>query len=185
MQRGSGRWRVFPLGALLAAALAVSQAFPGAAAACSISGAEVFKPTLTRFNPHPGPGQKDRSKGDYWEKVPAPVVEVIGVKRGTKAPGASCDDAGILSLAFSLPTSSTYKIDQFAVYFRVLQGRLPDEIFPDIPLVGRVQGGRMEMLLAWLDGHPSRQIPLDLKVEVFLVTNGLNIGPSTIFEVKG
>lgn len=172
-------------GGLMAGALALSLGLTGSAEACSIAGAELFKPTLDRFASHPGPGQKDRSKGDYWEKVPAPVVEVTGVKRGTKSAGSSCDDAGILTLTLSLPESSTYKMEQFAVFFRVLQGRLPDEIFPDLPLIGSVRGGQMELVLAWLDGHPSRQFPLDLKVEAFLVTDGLNIGPSTIFEVKG
>ena len=64
-----------------------------------------------------------------------------------------------------------------------LEGLLPDAIFPDIPLVGEYTDGKMTLLLAWLDGHPSRQMPLDLKVEAFLVTNSLNIGESTIFNI--
>ena len=63
-------------------------------------------------------------------------------------------------------------------------GKLPDQIFPDIPLVGMVEDGKMSMLLAWLDGHPKYQFPLDIEVEAFFVTNGLNVGPSTTFKIQ-
>ena len=153
--------------------------------ACSFGGSEVFKPTLERWNQHPGPKQKDRNfEGDYWEKVPVPIVSVTNVTRGSTSPGSSCSDAGVINLEISLPASSTYKIDEFALFFRVVSGKLPDEIFPDIPLVGPIKEGKMTLLLAWLDGHPKYQFPLDLEVEAFFVTNGLNIGPSTIFKIE-
>lgn len=145
-----------------------------------------FDPNMPALDFHPGPAQKDpKAEGDYWEKVPAPVVQVVQVTRGTVAPGNSCDDAGTVTLAVSLPPSSSYSIKDFAIYFRVLEGRLPDEIFPDVPLVGPIEGHQMTIFLAWLDGHPSRQIPLDLKIEAFFLAGGLHIGKSTIFEVKG
>ena len=153
------------------------------ALACSFGGTDLFKPTLKRWDQHPGPAQKGE-KGDYWEQVPAPVVKVSGVTRGSSAPGSSCSDAGTLSLELSLPKESTYSIEEFGFYFRVKSGTLPDGIFPDVPMVGVIENGKSNILFAWLDGHPSRQIALDLEIDVFLVTNGLNVGPSSVFTVK-
>lgn len=155
------------------------------AVACSIGGADLFTPTLERWDQHPGPKQEDsKSEGDYWEKVPAPIVSVAKITRGSASPGSSCSDAGVISLEISLPESSTYTIDEFALYFRVVSGKLPDEIFPDVPLVGPIKDDKMTLLLAWLDGDPKYQFPLDLEIEAFLVTNSLNIGPSTRFKVQ-
>ncbi|MCW8880511.1 MAG: hypothetical protein OQK04_04410 [Kangiellaceae bacterium] len=150
--------------------------------ACSFGGSDLFKPSLERWEEHPGPAQKGKD-GDYWEKVPAPVVNVSSIKRGSAKPGSSCDDAGIILLEISLPKESTYSIEEFAIYFRVKEGQLPDAIFPDVPLTGEYKDGKMTLLLAWLDGHPSSQIALDLKVEAFFVTNSLNIGESTVFNI--
>ena len=153
--------------------------------ACSFGGSDVFMPSLERWEQHPGPKQKDRNaEGDYWEKVPTPIIKVTNITRGSKSPGSSCSDAGVINLEISLPASSTYKINEFALFFRVVSGKLPDEIFPDIPLVGSIKEGKMTLLLAWLDGHPKYQFPLDLEIEAFFVTNGLNIGPSTIFKIE-
>ena len=151
--------------------------------ACSFGGSDLFKPTLKRWEQHPGPAQSG-GKGDYWEQVPAPIVKVAAITRGSTAPGSSCSDAGTISIEISLPKESTYSIDEFAFYFRVKSGKLPDEIFPDVPMVGTIENNKSNILFAWLDGHPSRQIELDLVVEVFLVTNGLNVGPSTVFTIK-
>ena len=150
--------------------------------ACSFGGSDLFKPTLERWDEHPGPAQRGE-EGDYWEPVPAPVIKVVRVTRGSTAPGSSCSDAGTLSLEISLPEQSTYSIEEFGFFFRVKSGKLPDAIFPDVPMLGLIEGDKSNILFAWLDGHPSHQIELDLEVEVFLVTNGLNIGPSTIFTV--
>jgi hypothetical protein len=170
------------------ALLILSVAFAGianSAFACSFGGSEVFRPSLSEWEQHEGPAQKtEGAEGDYWERVPQPVVKVTEIARGSAAPGSDCSDAGTISLEISLPASSTYSIADFAFYFRVQSGQLPDAIFPDVPLVGTVEGGKARLLLAWLDGHPSTQIPLDLKVELFLVTNDLSIGPSTFFEVQ-
>ena len=153
--------------------------------ACSFAGTSFFQPTMEYWSQHPGPKQKDpNAAGDYWEKVPSPVITVTNITRGSAAPGSSCDDAGLINLEVALPESSTYSIDEFGVYFRVVSGKLPDEIFPDIPLVGQVKDGKMSMLLVWLDGHPRSQFPLDIEVEAFFVTNGLNIGPSTTFKIQ-
>ncbi|HRX99478.1 MAG: hypothetical protein R3F12_07900 [Lysobacteraceae bacterium] len=165
---------------LVAVSLASTSAF-----ACSLAGAELFVPTLKSWERHPGPKQSDETaEGDYWERIPVPVVRVIKVSRGSAKPGASCDDAGTIDLEISLPASSTYSVSEFAVYFRVVSGKLPDAIFPDVPLVGEVKDGRMRIFLAWLDGHPKQQIPLDLHVEAFMVANDLSIGMSTEFNVK-
>ncbi len=152
---------------------------------CSFGGTWVFEPTLERWEQQPGPKYYDeKAEGDYWERVPTPNVQITKIVRGSASPGASCDDAGVLYLEVSLPESASYPVDQFGVYFRVVSGKLPDAIFPDVPVAGDVEDGKMTLVLPWLDGHPRQQIPLDLKVEVFLVTNSLNIGPSSTFLVK-
>lgn len=166
---------VFGIGSLLATT---------GAYACSFAGG-VFRPTLEDWEQHEGPKQSDpKADGDYWEGVPAPVVEVVRVGRGSMAAGADCGDAGTIELRLSLPASSTYDIGEFGIYFRVVSGELPDEIFPHIPLTGMVSGKATDVLLAWLDGAPSGQIPLDLEVDVFLVANDLSIGPPTRISVK-
>lgn len=120
----------------------------------------------------------------YWERIPSPVVKVVSLSRATTADGISCSDAGSLQLSVSLPASSTYKINDFGVYFRVISGKLSDEVFPNIPLVGAVRGNEMTITLHWLDGAPSQQAPLDMSVEVFLISNSMNIGTSSTFVVK-
>ena len=153
--------------------------------ACSLSGSKLFRPTLERWDQHPGPAQEDpESKGDFWEKVPAPAVRVVGITRGRSDDGSSCEDAGTVSFEISLPEESTYTIDEFAFYFRVSGRQEPDEIFPSVPVLGVVEGRAARVSFAWLDGHPARQSPLDMTVEVFLVTNDLTIGPSTVFRVR-
>lgn len=153
--------------------------------ACSFITAQEFKPSLMTWTQQPGPKQANpNAKGPYWWPVPTPVVHVLKVTRGSVAPGATCGDAGTIDLSVSLPKGAKYSISEFGVYFRVLSGKLPDEIFPSIPLTGPIKNGKMEIFFAWLDGAPRQQIPLNLRVEAFLVTNDLSIGKSTIFSVR-
>lgn len=153
--------------------------------ACSLAGAIPFKPSLERWDQHPGPKQFDPdAKGSYWEGVPMPVVQVRQVWRGTSDDGSSCEDAGSIELEITLPEHSTYSIEEFAFYFRVKEGQNPYGIFPSVPLTGLVEGERARLWLHWLDGHPDRQVPLDLEVELFLVAKDLSIGPSAVFRVK-
>ena len=153
------------------------------AEACSFRSGGLFAPTLERWEQHPGPAQKG-GEGDYWEPVPTPIVEVISVERGKEPAGSSCDDAGVIVLGVTLPDTSSYDIGEFGFYVRHLKGDMPDAIFPSVPLAGMREGDRVEMLFAWLDGAPTQQISLDLEVEVFLVTNGLDIGKSTIVKIQ-
>ncbi|MAD15470.1 MAG: hypothetical protein CL579_05230 [Alteromonadaceae bacterium] len=154
--------------------------------ACSFGGgAELFVPTLERWEEHAGPAQSDpNSDGEYWESVPSPVVKVINVTRGSASAGHSCADAGTITLEVTLPKESTYSIEEFGVYFRVLSGKEPDLIFPDIPLTGQVKNGKATFFFAWLDGHPSQQFPINLEVDAFFVTNSLNVGKSKSFNVS-
>ncbi len=170
---------------LFAILLGSSLLISSEALACSIAGASVFRPSLERWDRHPGPAQKDpSSKGDYWEKVPRPVIRIARITRGLSDDGSSCADAGTITLEISLPASSTYSIDEFAFYFRELSGRDLAAIFPSVPLLGSVEGDKARVTLAWLDGHPTRQSDIDLEVEVFLVTNDLTIGPSAVVNIK-
>ena len=154
--------------------------------ACSFGGgAERFTPTLEQWEEHAGPAQSDpNSDGEYWESVPKPIVKVLKVTRGTTSAGHSCDDAGTITLELTLPKESTYSIEEFGVYFRVLSGKEPDLIFPDIPLTGQIKDDKVIFFFAWLDGHPSKQFPLNLEVDALFVTNSLNIGKSTSFNVS-
>lgn len=74
-------------------------------------------------------------------------------------------------------------LDEVGFYFRVLRGKQPDRIFPATPITGKIARQRMQFFFVWLDGHPARQVPLDLEVEVFAVNKGLEIGPSRRFRI--
>jgi hypothetical protein len=153
--------------------------------ACSVSGWRSFIPTQIEWQQHPGPAQSDpSSSGEYWESVPTPQVKVIKIVRATAARGSSCDDAGVIELEITLPTSSTYKIDEFGLYFKLIKGETPDLIFPDIPVKGRILSERKAVLLfPWLDTPPSHQKKLDITVEVFFISKGLNIGQSVSVNI--
>ncbi len=153
--------------------------------ACSFDSADIFEPTLKRWEQHPGPAQKDpKSFGEYWESVPAPIVTVTRLIRASYKSGSSCNDAGLIELEVELPVTSTYEISEFGIYFRVLSGKLPDIIFPDLPVKGQVKGSKMVLLFPWLDMVPSKQYPLDLIVDATLMSNGLNIGQSATFKIR-
>jgi hypothetical protein len=159
-------------------------AFGSAAQACSFGGAGLFEIAPESWELHPGPAQKGLV-GDYWEKVPTPTIRGLKVTRGTESAGSSCADAGTIAFTVSLPRGSSYSIEDFGVYFRVKRGTLPDEIFPDLPMTGETNNKRMySFILAWLDGHPSGQSPIDVDVEIFFVSKGLHIGPSTVIRIQ-
>lgn len=144
--------------------------------ACSFGpGYERFKPAVATF--------QARMDGHRVALLPAPSVSAIQVRRGTAAPGSSCDDAGSLTLDVNWPRSSIYKLSEIGFYFRVVGGKEPDQIFPLEPISGTIVGQRAQFFFAWLDGHPSAQIPLNLAVEVFAVNKGLQIGASRRFRI--
>lgn len=155
------------------------------AAACSLATSGVFEPTLEDWERHPGPKQTDsKSSGEYWESAPAPIVQIKRLTRGTTNDGSSCGDAGLVVLEIALPKESTYSLSEFGIYFRVKSGKQYDQIFPNVPINILVHEGKGIVSLAWLDGHPKHQSPLDLEVEAFLISNDLNIGPSTFFKLS-
>ena len=169
---------------LMAVAICCAPALTDTATACDFGGNGWFEPTLKRWDQHPGPAQtKPGSDGDYWERIPKPVVQIMEITRGKVAPGVTCDDAGTVRLEISLSGESTYSIGEFGIYFRILSGEKPYWIFPDTPLTGIAEGDKKRFLFPWLDGHPSTHRPIDMEVEVFFVTNGLNIGPVTKVRV--
>jgi hypothetical protein len=142
--------------------------------ACELmTGLDIYRPTMAPADPE-----------NFLATVPKPRVEIVKITRGTAAPGRTCNDAGIIELAVSPGTPSTYSVDQLGVYVRVIEGTQPDQIFYNAPMIGPVADGKMKFIFGWLDGHPSRQKPLHLKVEAFFVSNWLVIGPSTTFEVR-
>lgn len=120
---------------------------------------------------------------DRLALLPAPRVRIVRLTRGTSAGDGMCGDAGQLTLELDWPTSSVYKLVEVGFYFRVLSGQQPDRIFPRIPVTGTVTGQRARFFFVWPDGHPSVQRPLDLKVEVFAVNKGLELGASRSFHI--
>ncbi len=159
--------------------------FAQQAHACSPVSSALFKPTLERWEQKPGPKHQDsEASGDYWEKVPAAIVKVVEVQRGTRSTGYSCDDVGRIVLEVALPANSSYNIREFGFYTRVTGGADPEEIFPALPVSGFFEEGKTRLIFSWFDGAPKDQKPLDMIVELILVTNDLSIGPSTSFEVS-
>ena len=106
------------------------------------------------------------------------------VRRGTGDLGYLCSDVGMIALEVSLPENSSYEIENFGIYTRVIGGVDPGEIFPAIPLVGFVENGKTQLYFHWLDAAPAHLTPLDMNVELFLVTDGLDIGPSTFIQIN-
>jgi hypothetical protein len=91
--------------------------------ACSFVGYILFKPTLDRWEQHPGPAQSDpNSNGEYWEPVPLPTISSIEINRADYEGNNSCKDAGTLSLTVSLLGVSTYDLDEFGIYLQVVDG---------------------------------------------------------------
>ena len=173
--RGKGEMKsaLIRLGAipLVMAALTLARAY-----AASFHGAESFKPTGTRLERHL---LKD---GTTPEPIPKPMVKVLSLTRGVAQPGMALDDAGMLSVSVSLPVSSAYDIRQFGVYFRVVGGDDNYGILPDVPVVGQIREGIAYLTFAWLD-PPSMRHRIRLRVESFFVANGLELGPSSFFEI--
>ena len=174
---------------------AIMSLYVGNVFACSFMVSKGFQPTLKNWERHPGPAQQGGS-GDYWEKIPKPVIEVKEITRGYAKQEQSCDgdiceitydscnDAGTLSMEASLPKSSTYQVKEFGVYLRIKSGEQPDEIFPESPVYSRIENGKMALFFAWLDQPKSQQKPLNLTVEAFFVANDLSIGPSMTFKIE-
>lgn len=158
---------------------------PLSTTACSFGGiADAFKPTLKKWQKHPGPAYHDEeSNGNYWEPIPKPVIKILSIDRGTAAPGASCDDAGTITLEVSLPNTSTYSISEFGIYFKTAPDKY-NPAFPSYPLTSDIKDGKINIFLVWLDGAPSQQEPIDLQVEAFFVSNDLSIGESTTFTIR-
>lgn len=158
---------------LLLTALLLSPLF---AEACSFApGYEQFKPSIATFTP--------KLDGNYDALLPPPAVSRIQVTRGKASPGSSCADAGTLTLDLTWPKTSVYRLGEVGFYFRVLNGKEPDRIFPLQPVSGKIVGQRAQFFFVWLDGHPSDQSPLSLDVEVFAVNKGLEIGASRRFRI--
>jgi hypothetical protein len=158
------------------------------AQACSYFGSYVFQPTLERWEQHPGPKQLDENaSGDYWEAVPLPVVSQMAINRASYNGKTSCGDTGDLTILVKLPSSSTYNLDEFGVYIQVIDGEMPDQIFPNIPIIDttpETDEGFYSFTFGWLDHHPSEQAPLNLTIEVRFLTNDLRLGAATTIKIK-
>ena len=157
--------------------------FTSTSQACVVLNAPPFQPTLEKWERH-GILVQLRKDGNAWEEIPAPVVRVGVIKRGKKEHITTCDPWGTIAVAVSLPEEATYHISEFGVYFRGIDDDRAKQIFPTAPVTGTLVGKQMTIPLVFYDGGAVSQVPLDLRVEVFLVTNGLDIGKSTIVKIK-
>ncbi|GAA6166167.1 hypothetical protein NBRC116590_38710 [Pelagimonas sp. KU-00592-HH] len=147
------------------------------ALSCTFDGSFRFEPDLQNWRPFD-------EAGEYLGSLPAPSVRVLEVKRGKEPAGMTCDDAGTISVSVSLPEGTRYSLKDLGVYFRTIGGTAPDIIFPSSPVVGEINGSEYRFLFAWLDGHPSQQIPIDLEVEIFFVAKDLALGASVLQRIR-
>lgn len=147
------------------------------AQACSFArGYEHFTPSVATF--------EAKTDGDRYASLPAPQVKVVRIIRGTTGPSGMCGDVGQLTLELYWPKSSVYRLSDVGFYFRVVEGEQASEIFPVVPITGKIEGRRAIFFFVWLDGHPATQIPLKLDAEVFAVNKGLEIGPTRRFRIS-
>ena len=149
--------------------------------ACSIAGWRMFTPIPDSWN---AVTLEQPENGYFWELVPEPVVELGSLSRGSGKRSSACSDFGIIELSVSLPESSSYKISDFGVYVRLTEGKQPDLIFPDTPMTGRIDNGVMKLVFPWLEPQKSKIEPLNLTLDIFLVSHRLNVGKSVKLVVK-
>ncbi|MEI8669935.1 hypothetical protein P4S65_17975 [Pseudoalteromonas sp. B131b] len=149
--------------------------------ACSMAGWGVFKPTSENWK---AVTLEEPENGFFWELVPEPVVELNSLSRGSGKRSSLCTDFGVIELNVSLPEASSYKISDFGVYIRLIEGEQPDLIFPDLPMIGRIEGGVMKLVFPWLEPQNIKLTPLNLTLDIFLVSHRLNVGKSVTFVVK-
>ncbi|MEL1264608.1 hypothetical protein [Pseudoxanthomonas putridarboris] len=133
---------------------------------------------VTPFQPAVGVAQP----GEAGDLRP-PEVEVVNVTRGVGTRHASCDDTGLLTVRVEWPRGTDYKVRDLGFEFRVVGDGAGLSIFPEGPVVGRVDGRRSEFLFMWRDGPPWEQKPLDLQVEVRAVTPDNRRGPPALLRV--
>ena len=144
-----------------------------------------FAATTKAFTPSPATFQSKLNTRDRFALLPPPRVELLSIKRGTAAPGSSCDDAGVITIKVSWPTTSIYPLKNIGFYFRVASGQAPDYVFPLTPVTGtRIKNGATEVSFIWLDGSPEQHKMINFVLEVFAVNRGLEIGPSATIEIK-
>lgn len=149
--------------------------------ACSMAGWGVFKPAPENWK---AITLEEPINGYFWELVPEPVVKLNHLSRGSGKRSSSCSDFGVIELSVSLPETSSYEISDFGVYIRLIEGKQPDLIFPDLPMTGRIEGDEMKLVFLWLEPQNINLEPLNLTLDIFLVSHRLNVGKSVKFVVK-
>ncbi len=154
------------------------------AEACTLITSGLYRADAEAQGP---PGSRPGAGNGGWsqEPIPAPVVAVREVVRGTVPPGTTCDDAGRIRIEVAMPENAAGSLDDFGIRFRASDPKNRYAfIFPDIPLVpGKTSDGTYEIFLVWLDGSPIRQGTIDMTVDAVLVTADRRNGPATRFRV--
>ncbi len=118
-----------------------------------------------------------------------PKLEVVSVEvnRGGDSDGVSCIDAGSVIVKVKIPEGSPYKFEEFGVYLKsknIRNGENP-LVGHQVPLMPVEVKGRVgAFMVAWVDGHPKYQKPIDMTAEVISISNLLQLGPSVEFQIK-
>jgi len=142
-----------------------------------------FAPGFILFSVDPN-NFESKMENDKIALLPMPEVQIDNITRGSAAPGASCDDAGILELTISWPEDSTYKLNDIGFYFQISSGSDPNYIFPLEPIVGTIKKNQSKFTFIWLDGDPKNQKEINLNLNIFAVNKGLQVGQPTVVKIK-
>lgn len=117
--------------------------------------------------------------------VPAPIVKILSVKRASSDVVGSCDRFAVVELEISLPKSSTFDLSEVGFVFRAPPDKPQDPFlaFPNFPVVSKQTSGNRGVArfrFHLKDPVADRSKPFELKIEIFAINRGLQVGPSTV-----
>ena len=157
---------------LVLLALASASAF-----ACSRS------PSMRAFTANQKEFQKTH---DFPEAlvVPMPVVKVTAVQRATSNSSGSCEAYAFVDIDVSVPESSAFKLAELGLVFRSETGKPQDAFmaFPNFPVTSlstKANGKVAHFSFGLIDPLAARNKPFALKLDVFAINRGLQVGAST------
>jgi hypothetical protein len=158
---------------VVAVLLLLSAIAPCPAAACSVP------PDAARFEADSAAFDK-KYPDAYFMDVPAPRVVVARVTPATSDISGSCSAMTWVDITVSLPPGSQFHLADLGFVFRSVPevGRYPTA-FPNFPIVSGEEGNVAHFRFGFDDRPAERKQPFKLRLEVFAITKGLQVGPST------
>lgn len=115
--------------------------------------------------------------------IPKPILSALEVIRGKKGDGFSCDDAGQLNFTVSLPPGSSFTPSDFGLQMTLIEGDDPYGIIDSEPIeLWTIDTGSAPISLWWLDGARANHKPINMRIELRLVS-GNAFGPATQIKV--